>query len=389
MIDLDALNAAAPADLRQLASLLGLEVARGARHDRVRVLCPWHAERSPSCDLARRDGRVVAICRSCGDGGDLFDLVAAARRVVGPDFPAAVRETALVLGVRLDVDDTADRRHPPSKSVPLGNRFSKREARAPLRGLGSKFVPGGNKFASGQEVNPPRPPLDLSGELGAVLRPLRDVAPVADYLARRGLLALAEGDGWLALDVDELRYVMTERVALGGDPAECPIGRAGLVRLTDDGYGVDWPAHLLAIPWRTLRGEVDTIQRRAIDRRGPKYVFPRGAARPTWPYGVERLAGAKSTAEIVLVEGAIDALARRALDDADRVVLGLPGAQGWRAEWAFLAAGRTVRLALDADAAGDKAAAELAPQLWEAGAVRVMRERSEGQDWAERLRGAA
>ncbi len=230
--------------------------------------------------------------------------------------------------------------------------------------------------------------LSLEGELGSVLRPVRDVAPVAAYLEARKLLELASADGWLALDVAELQLAIEERVGMGADPLECPVGRAGLVRRGDDGFRVAWAAHSLVIPWRDLRGGLDTIQRRAIDRREPKYVFPSGRS-PAWPYGIERLARSKSTAEIVLVEGAIDALARRALDDADRVVLGLPGAQGWRAEWSFLAAGRTVRLALDADAAGDKAAAEIAPKLWEAGAVRVMRERSEGQDWAERLRGAA
>lgn len=118
MIDVDALHAAAPSDLRQLARLLGLEPARGARHDRVRVLCPAHAERSPSCDVARRCGRVVWTCRSCGAGGDLLALVGAVRGIdVRRDFGAVARAAADLLGVRLDADD-ADRRHPRRRPAP-------------------------------------------------------------------------------------------------------------------------------------------------------------------------------------------------------------------------------------------------------------------------------
>lgn len=110
MMDLEAIHVAAPADLRTLAKLLGLEATRGARADRARVSCPWHAERSPSCDLARRNGRVLAICRSCGAGGDLFALVGAVRGIdPRRDFRRVVRETADLFGVRLDVD-LADRR---------------------------------------------------------------------------------------------------------------------------------------------------------------------------------------------------------------------------------------------------------------------------------------
>lgn len=109
-MNLEAIHAAAPVDLRVLARLLGLEAARGAGPDRARVSCPWHAERSPSCDLARRNGRVVAICRSCGAGGDVFALVGAVRGIdPRRDFRRVVRETAELFGVRLD-DDLADRR---------------------------------------------------------------------------------------------------------------------------------------------------------------------------------------------------------------------------------------------------------------------------------------
>lgn len=206
---------------------------------------------------------------------------------------------------------------------------------------------------------------------------------VRGYLASRCLLDLAIDDRWLALDLTELRLRIEERAALGGNPTEGDLGRAGLVTLRDDGYAPAWPQHRLVIPWRTPRGEIDLVQRRVLEGSPrSKYIFPSGAG-PAWPHGIERLAGAPKDAELVIVEGALDALARRALDDRGCVVLGLPGANGWRPTWAQLARDRVVRLALDADEAGDRASDAMSAGLFAAGALRVIRERPRGGDWAE------
>ncbi len=102
MVDLDAVHAAAPSPL-QLARLLGLRVAPGARPDRCRTSCPFHDEKRPSFDLARRNGRLVGICRSCGEGGDIFAIVGAVRGLdARRDFRRVAEAAAELVGVRLD-----------------------------------------------------------------------------------------------------------------------------------------------------------------------------------------------------------------------------------------------------------------------------------------------
>jgi DNA primase len=293
---------------------------------------------------------VRAHCFACGWSADALGLIAEVRGLADGDFARVVREAAELVGLAPSA---------PSYTAPS------RPLRQPT-------------------ADPPREPLSLAGELAGVLVPL-DADAAADvraYLTDRRLLELATADGWLALDVDELKCRIDERIALDGDPMDGDLGRAGLVRQLDDGHVPAWPGHRLVIPWRTPTGEIDTIQRRALaGAPRAKYVFA-SSRRPMHPYGIERLTD--DGAELVWVEGAIDALARRALDDGGRVVLGLPGVDGWRAEWAALARGRVVRIALDADEAGDRAAQRVAADVWRAGARSVLRDRrTDGADWAD------
>lgn len=101
-IDLDAIRDAGMGPLA-IVTALGLRPARGARPDRVRVLCPVHGEKVPSCDVGVRDGRIAWICRSCGERGDVFALVGAVRGIdVRRDFRRVALETAELVGVQLD-----------------------------------------------------------------------------------------------------------------------------------------------------------------------------------------------------------------------------------------------------------------------------------------------
>lgn len=102
MTDLERLHAAAPSPL-DLCQRLGMTIARGARPDRCRVLCPVHNEKHASCDVGLRDSRIVWICRSCGEGGSLLELIAAVRGLdCRTDFRRVLEETAAVVGVALD-----------------------------------------------------------------------------------------------------------------------------------------------------------------------------------------------------------------------------------------------------------------------------------------------
>jgi hypothetical protein len=152
-----------------------------------------------------------------------------------------------------------------------------------------------------------------------------------------------------------------------------------------------WEDHQLLIPWRDPSGNITTLQRRLIRPVGEDeqpYVFPRGGA-PVWPYGVERVALADESVDIVFVEGAMDALALRALYrqyGVERLVVAVPGVGNVHREWADLARGRTAHIAFDKDPAGDSAARRFARRLHGAGASRVVRSRPvHGKDWAEQL----
>ncbi|MBL9025990.1 MAG: hypothetical protein JNL21_27600 [Myxococcales bacterium] len=117
MIDVAAIHRATPSPV-DLASLLGLEVGRQRLRDGVMVACPAHGERRPSCSLAERDGRILWRCHACGEGGDIFTLVAA---VEGLDhrraFPEVARRTAELLGVALEEPARSPRRATPRDPV--------------------------------------------------------------------------------------------------------------------------------------------------------------------------------------------------------------------------------------------------------------------------------
>lgn len=89
---------AACADPVAVARALGLVVAHGSR--RVRVCCPWHNEKNPSCAISVRDGRVVAYCHACHAGGDLIALVAAVEGLdARTQFQAVLERAAQLFGV--------------------------------------------------------------------------------------------------------------------------------------------------------------------------------------------------------------------------------------------------------------------------------------------------
>ncbi len=86
MIDLSPILEA-PISPLDVVRALGLKVARGSGPYKAIVSCPIHAEKTPSCVVASRDGRIVFRCHGCGEGGDLLGLVAAVHRLdVARDF---------------------------------------------------------------------------------------------------------------------------------------------------------------------------------------------------------------------------------------------------------------------------------------------------------------
>lgn len=113
MIDLRAIAQALP-DAEAYCRLLGLVPHRGPRRDTVRVLCPWHSEKTPSCDVTRQADRIAVKCRACDAGGDHLHLFAVAQGLdLRTDFRRAALELARLLGV-IGVD-TPSAKQPPRR----------------------------------------------------------------------------------------------------------------------------------------------------------------------------------------------------------------------------------------------------------------------------------
>lgn len=101
------------ADCREAVRLLNLDPRKMRPTARsAMVLCPWHAERSPSCHLSIVGGELVAYCHGCSAGGDVFTFAAA---IFGLDpqrcFRAVKVQLAALVGVA--VESRAPVRLPP------------------------------------------------------------------------------------------------------------------------------------------------------------------------------------------------------------------------------------------------------------------------------------
>ncbi|MCR4340114.1 MAG: toprim domain-containing protein [Gemmatimonadaceae bacterium] len=360
------------ADPLRLCAALGLTEGGRRQPTGWLVRCPVHADRTPSCSVTRGpDATLRWRCFACATTGDALDLVAAVRGLdTRRDFAAVCREAAELAGVELDED--GPRRH----HTPAQRPAAPRPAPEPK-----------------PEPKPTDEALDgLAGVLGTIHRiddsPL--AADVTRYLEGRHLLAEAKADGWFALPPAPRQGELVRWLAELGDhgaedvaPEHAPSWKRADLEALGWLPRIPHGAARLCIPWRSPDGLVTTIQRRRLDDGRPKYVFPDGRG-ARWPYGVERL---RDGAPIAIVEGAIDAVALRALCrmySVNRDVIGLPGVTGWRDDWAELLSGREVFLALDADKAGEDAVARLAEVA--AGAVKVLRwTPTGGGDWCDEL----
>jgi DNA primase len=387
-----------------LASLLGLD--RGMQRisaGRVLVQCPAHADSTASCSILyhQEDQSVSVKCFGCDLSGNVFHLIAAARRLdVQRDFPRVLDEARRLAGM-------APRSAPAPREQP----------RPQLRVVGP--TPEERRFAAAAEVLLELTQLtDLAGSGGEV----------AASLAFRGLLDEARADAWGALPPAP-RWGADCGGGYDGEGAErvlCDESSPLLAALDDAGAlaGLRWlcasqgwqhPDHRLLIPWRGPGGRLWTLQRRWVRPDGDtaasppklgqrtvgKYLFPpTSSLNPSgaWPYGWDR-AESGAFEELWLCEGAVDVLALRALNrrgelkagggERPLAVLGLAGLQSWgkvRDDVLALAKGRRCFVALDSDEPAEKAADQIGPELYRAGALRVTRIRPrQGKDWAEWL----
>lgn len=147
-----------------VAQLLGLKVLREGGG--VKVLCPWHGETHPSCQLRPgKDGTLSVYCFTCGQGGNVLQLLGAVRGLDSArDFKRILQEAADLSGGAAALAPAPVRPPPPAPS--------------PL-----PYPPGAAAL------------WERCGGLGST--------PTGDYLAGRGLNVAAVEDLHLARELPE------------------------------------------------------------------------------------------------------------------------------------------------------------------------------------------
>lgn len=322
----------------------------------VLIRCPVHEDSSPSCSVTIGPDRTVRWrCFACSASGDALTLVGAVHGLDSRrEFKQLLEVAAGLAGITIEGSTWQPQPAPPPRPRPI------------------------------QKTESPAVPDSIFDEVAAALAWVGSLerdesSDVRSYLAGRGLLAAALADGWFAMGPT------AESTLRNRFSAEL-LHRCGLA---DESGRLKWPEHALAIPWRNPKGEVQTIQRRHLGtcEAAKRYVFPTGRG-PQHPYGIERL---PEVGPIGIVEGAVDALAKRTLDSLGwTTVLGSPGVSGWRASWDEIVRDRVVFVAFDADEAGDREAVKLGDRFHEAGAFSVRRATpTRGKDWAEAMKVSA
>lgn len=106
-------RAAARLEPRDFVQLLGMQPFR-SRAGHTSVICPWHGDKSPSCDVDNKPGRgIVACCRACSGRGDALSLIAAVEGLsTRTDFKRVAERAAVILGVEIDESRLPPRRPP-------------------------------------------------------------------------------------------------------------------------------------------------------------------------------------------------------------------------------------------------------------------------------------
>jgi Toprim-like len=340
--------------------------------DGALVQCPWHADNNPSCSLfVGTRGDLRAFCHACGASGDVFDLIAQVRGLdVHKEFNDVLREADAIAG------------REPAPDMARQQRSPKQNGRVRL-----------------QEAHLSADRYDaLARRWLELCQEFQEGGRGRQYLAARGLLAQADAAGVRAIPDDgefETRCIVGA-LRVGGSTSRPfsvdDLDVAGIVQLgVRGGYSFRWREHLVLIPWVDVAGAITAVQQRYVGERDVdnKYVWPPGRM-PKHAFGIQNLRD-NPAVDVVIVEGALDVLARRELarmhgEDVD--VIGIPSAGS---PVACLPTerltGRRVRVSVDRDPAGERAAAAIHAVLRgrARGVVRAVPRATRATDWNDQL----
>lgn len=286
-------------------------------------------------------------CYKCGIKGDVIDLLVLAGRMTKPD---AIRYLEERSGI--------SRPKKPGQGMGRAAIVDPGRSRKAVSAPGNAFRPPSGKIAALREsIRAIEAGTGHAGLYAAFLdqvcRPIAGT-PGGDYLDGRGVAAdVADRHG--------VRYC-SDLAGLWKLADRKVIKAAGLSSLyVFQKAGLPF----LAFPYRR-RGTPVFIKTRCLlskedaDRREvPRFLNTGGAVPCLWNH--DAIAGAD---KVIITEGEIDALSWIVMG---QVAVGLPGWSHWKDAWIRDFAGKEVFLDLDADAAGQKGAADISKRFQKAG----------------------
>ncbi len=314
-------------DIQTVLAALGLSDGARREGSGTKIRCPWHGERTPSCNVQIRDGVLLAHCHACNEGGDVFSLLAAVRGLDPKrDFREVSAEAARLAGLE-----------PGVFLAP-----TPRPAPAPR----------------------PRPPLDEVAALWAAAAPVSADPATAAWLTGRGLDPAAVDLRGLARALPSAAVLPRWARYQGSRPSPLPWTTLG---------------YRLLLPVYDAEGTLTSLRARRIEGSGegdPKTAPPSGYAAGGlvmldplarlvlqtggWPWTSPRRL-------LLVAEGEPDFLTwatqggTGVLVDA---VVGLGGSGAWTRTLAErIPNGSTVVIWTDADDAGDRYAEMIAASL--------------------------
>lgn len=225
-------------------------------------LCPFHAERTPSFSVGKKDDREFFRCFGCGAGGDVIEFV---RRIDNVGFDYAVRTLAKRVGIEIEDVTSASTE---KESIYAANEFAS-------KWFQSNLIDAARAY--------------LEGRLSA------------EAIFRFGLGRA--GEGWRELSYALRKAGFSEEIAV----------KAGLMRAGDRGAYDVFRGGRLMIPIRNEFGNVVGFGGRAM-RKEDKPLYVNTADGIAYRKGNvlfglwEAREVIKRTRRVILVEGYFDAM---------------------------------------------------------------------------------